>query len=377
MDFEKITAELMRLSALVENWKAGGAVVPIERDLALAELRTLYEMILFPEKSAAVVSASERDRSAAAGTETGSPESVAIRDEAPEPVAAIAGPDAADAAVEAVPDASDAAGSEPVGTAAVDAQESGTESAPEAVFAGAGPDRPVGSGAVEAVSTAALPTSGNSLFDLDKVAVRRAKHRVVMSLYGVEGPELVSAGPKPAEALREGRSDVSLPTGPASEAASGPTVSDAVPERVSDAEPVVSAAGARPASIPAGSSRNAAASGGLSASGNPEPAILGELLNSGVRTVSDVIAAPHSVVAGSAGVELITDLRKAICNNDRFLLARDLFGGDMAACEAAIDRLNEFRDLDECMIYIAEHYEWNPDCDGARLLTDLLERKLG
>ena len=57
-------------------------------------------------------------------------------------------------------------------------------------------------------------------------------------------------------------------------------------------------------------------------------------------------------------------------------IARDLFGGDMDACGRTIDRLNEFDDLDECMIYIAENFDWNPNSDGAKLLVDLIERKL-
>lgn len=102
--------------------------------------------------------------------------------------------------------------------------------------------------------------------------------------------------------------------------------------------------------------------------------MLGETLNADVTTVSDLIAvaAPQAAV----GQEPVTDLRRALCNNDRFLLARDLFGGDMAACERTVGRLNEFDDLDECMLYIAENFDWNPHTDGAKLLVDLIERKL-
>ena len=92
------------------------------------------------------------------------------------------------------------------------------------------------------------------------------------------------------------------------------------------------------------------------------------------KTVSDLIAVTTPPAA--VGQEPVADLRQALCNNDRFLLARDLFGGDMDACGRTIDRLNEFDDLDECMIYIAENFDWNPNSDGAKLLVDLIERKL-
>ena len=49
--------------------------------------------------------------------------------------------------------------------------------------------------------------------------------------------------------------------------------------------------------------------------------------------------------------EPVTDLRRAIGINDKFLMIRDLFGGDAAAYEAAIGTLNGFDDFDECMIY--------------------------
>lgn len=72
----------------------------------------------------------------------------------------------------------------------------------------------------------------------------------------------------------------------------------------------------------------------------------------------------------------MADLAAGVVQQRRFLLARDLFGGDMDACGRTIDRLNEFDDLDECMIYIAENFDWNPNSDGAKLLVDLIERKL-
>ena len=65
----------------------------------------------------------------------------------------------------------------------------------------------------------------------------------------------------------------------------------------------------------------------------------------------------------------------AIGINDKFLLIRDLFGGDGEAYEEAIGKLNAFDDFDECMIHIAENYAWNPNSDGAKFMMELLERK--
>lgn len=105
--------------------------------------------------------------------------------------------------------------------------------------------------------------------------------------------------------------------------------------------------------------------------------VLGEVIGRGVQTLADRIAAPHERTAMLAQGEPVEELRRAIGVNDRFLMIRDLFGGDASAYERTIDRLEEFDDLDDCLIYIAEQYAWDPNSDGARLLTDLLERKLG
>lgn len=105
--------------------------------------------------------------------------------------------------------------------------------------------------------------------------------------------------------------------------------------------------------------------------------VLGEVIGQGVQTLADRITAPHERTATLAQGEPVEELRRAIGVNDRFLMIRDLFAGDAAAYERTIDRLEGFDDLDDCLIHIAEQYAWDPNSDGARLLADLLERKLG
>ena len=104
-------------------------------------------------------------------------------------------------------------------------------------------------------------------------------------------------------------------------------------------------------------------------------AVLGEVINHDVQTLADTIAPPRDIASELRRSEPVTDLRRAIGLNDKFLLIRDLFGGDGEAFERAIEILNGFEDLDDCMIFIAEHYAWNPNSDGAKLLMELLERK--
>jgi hypothetical protein len=110
----------------------------------------------------------------------------------------------------------------------------------------------------------------------------------------------------------------------------------------------------------------------VSSSEDSKPAILGEVLRGDVTTLADSMASEEPTTPFNR----ITELRGAIGLNDRFLMIRDLFGGDVERFEATIDTLDEFEELDECMIYIVENFHWNPDSEAAKLIVSLLERKL-
>ena len=104
---------------------------------------------------------------------------------------------------------------------------------------------------------------------------------------------------------------------------------------------------------------------------------MGEVINPNVQTLADTLTAtaPHNI-ATELRNRPVKDLESAIGINDKFLLIRDLFEGDGVAYTETIRILDTFDDFDECMIYIALNYSWNPNSDGAKLLTELLERKL-
>ena len=104
-----------------------------------------------------------------------------------------------------------------------------------------------------------------------------------------------------------------------------------------------------------------------------QPMRLADVLASGVTVLGDKMAAAEEV---TAPFHRIDDLHKAIGLNDKFLMIRDLFDGNADKYEDTINTLNEFEDLDECMIYIVENFAWNPDLEGAKLLVSLIERKL-
>jgi hypothetical protein len=104
----------------------------------------------------------------------------------------------------------------------------------------------------------------------------------------------------------------------------------------------------------------------------PEPQRLADVMAKNVTTLADKMAEE----VPTAAFNRITEIRKAIGINDKFLLIRDLFGGDANLYEDTITHLDEFDDLDECMIFIVENFRWDPDSEGAKLLVSLIERKL-
>lgn len=106
----------------------------------------------------------------------------------------------------------------------------------------------------------------------------------------------------------------------------------------------------------------------------PPVTVLGDVVGAERTTIADSIA-PAEDVASVIGSRQLSSLRSAIGLNDKFLLIRDLFGGDNAAYEAAIDGLDGCQNLDDAMLYIFDNFEWNGESDGAQLLTELLSRR--
>ena len=233
-------------------------------------------------------------------------------------------------------------------------------------------------------------TAAPTLFGPEENANLRHRHkqRVIMSLYGNDAPSVKPQAPavpeptpapaadrvapapeRPSDERRAGRPSIAevfgrrVETGPS--AAFGRDLSEA-PAAPADGTDAGESAEADPVVHGSFADELAAAAPG---------AVLGEVINHDVQTLADTIAPPRDRASELLRNEPVTDLRRAIGINDRFLLIRDLFGGDGAAYEAAIDALNGFDNLDDCMIYIAEHYAWNPNSDGAVLLMELLERK--
>lgn len=193
-----------------------------------------------------------------------------------------------------------------------------------------------------AVAEAEKPKSEQaSLFDMEIVRRPRSSsgRRVIMSLYG-ESATSSSREEKTREKAVEPAPDAIQPV---------EQPADESPKAVSVAERIAAAQ-------------------------TEGPQVLGDVIGAGTTTLAEAVAASQPTVQNVQN-DRVNTLRAAIGINDRFIMIRDLFGGDGAAFDQAMDELDAFEDFNECLVYMST-YRWNPNSDGARMLMDLVTRKL-
>lgn len=363
MALKKIDERLVRLQRMVDSWNRNGSVPRIERDIALEELRRLYDEVLdyVPESTQSTdneecgvsdVAKEECEEHVADEVEEHTEvETSAPTTPAEESFEVVVATTSHSDLGEAFDDALDIAallglsGEDSIEEAerAMEEHREEVESTPEPaptpiVEESVPPVKeevaePIVEPAIEP-ATVERPASGG-LFDIDDIPVRSKRGRKMISLYN---------DPMPAPAVE---------TKPSAEVESVQAEQAPVIEQ----EPLQVSA---PAPVPA------------SQHVEEVPQRLGDVIAKGVTTLADAIAEEQP----TAAYNRITEIRKAIGLNDKFLMIRDLFAGDANLYEDTITRLDEFDDLDECMIFIVENFRWNPDSDGAKLLVSLLERKL-
>ena len=393
MALKRVEERLSRLANIVEKWNKSGDVPRIERDMALEELRRLYDELLDynPQHEAkpaveAAVPVVEQKAEAAVEEEScvvvkPSAESVSeevVEVDAPAVVAihedlgdafddaldidallGLSGEDSIEEAeaalsvedevVEPITPVELIEPTETLATKEPEVEEQPIVEEPaveEPAIEEPIVEEPAESKAEEVVEVAAVVEeqpaerpAGGGLFDIDDIPVRAKRGRKMISLY--DAPIKPSAPVE--EVASEPEEDIVVITNSV----------EPTPEPAPVPKPV-------PRPTPAPAPREEV------------PQRLGDVIAKGVTTLADKMAEEQP----TAPFNRITDIRKAIGLNDKFLMIRDLFGGDVNLYEDTINHLNEFDDLDECMIFIVENFRWNPDSEGAKLLVSLLERKL-
>lgn len=349
MGLKEIDKRLARLGSMVESWRGKHSVANIERDMALEELRRLYDAILdySAEQGAqprsvvrrpVVVDVASKDAEPKEEATEGSSSVVVEFDDALD-IDALLGitPDTEEIAEERPAEAV-ATEEKPNETAEEKSEEREEVPVAETPQSPETPEkRPIEDTKDEKpAEEPSAPTEEHkhtSLFDLEDIPVRSRSARRMVQLYSDDYADRTPVDPEP----------------------------DPEPKPVPRPEP-------KPAPKPEPRPQNVA-----EVVAEAKTVRVADVLGSDVTTLGDKMASDD---APTTPFNKIASLRKAIGINDKFQMIRDLFAGDAARYEATIETLDEFDDLDECMIYIVENFHWNPDSEGAKLLVSLIERKL-
>lgn len=341
MGLKEIDKRLARLGSMVESWRGKHSVANIERDMALEELRRLYDAILdySAEQGAqprsvvrrpVVVDVAGKDAEPKEEATEGSSSVVVEFDDALD-IDALLGitPDTEEiaeersaevVATEEKPNETAEEKNEEREEAPVAETPQSPESTEESPV-----EEPKAEKPAEEPSAPTEEHKHTSLFDLEDIPVRSRSARRMVQLYSDDYADRTPVDPEPDPKPKAEPEPEPKPQNVAEVVAEAKTV------RVAD------------------------------------------VLGSDVTTLGDKMASDD---APTTPFNKIASLRKAIGINDKFQMIRDLFAGDAARYEATIETLDEFDDLDECMIYIVENFHWNPDSEGAKLLVSLIERKL-
>lgn len=438
MDLKTVQTELRRLAAMAERWRQPHDIAPIERDLMLARLRDIYESVAFglaaeapqPAETAALPAADvapapvgreeppqpavgrEPTAETSAGPASASEqepkvfeaapgETPAVASEQPTPVPSaptLFGNDADpvrhrrkqrvimslyDTAIDPPVRPKASAKEEPAtvrNSEPIDLERFAIGSV-ESLLA----DEPAVTVVPEATATSVAPAvpeapktpvgTTEPTIEVAKPVAAEAPQPLAEACAGMPAAEC----PEPSPAVAPEEALAVEPAAAEAETAESSGAVEAI-EAIEDSVAVETAGGPveTPAETPAETSAEASAAAERPAPIAPSPdpvPVLGEVIAPHVQTLADTLAPQHEVAGDRLGREPIADLRHAVGINDKFLLIRDLFDGNGALYEITIRRLDEFERFDDCMIYIAEHFAWNPNSDGAKLMMELLERK--
>ena len=387
MNITLIKQEIERLNSIVSAWNEGESVSAIERDLALSKLANLYELVRFGENNSTVeVGAPVAPVAAVAPAQTTAeePENVTEDDEQeveveiifaeededfgseetdeeeneevekPTVAPAVEVSPAVEPTVEPEPEVEVTPQPEPVQEPAPEPTPTPTPTptpAPVVEATPAAEPEPINEPA-PAPQPEPTPTveqqpaerpkrkpSMESLFGADEIQRKpRSKHQRMMAIYSdpQQKPEKVVDISKIFDIDEDENFEISV-------SSNTPAAKHVNPNTVNNVA-------------------------------TNETTILADTIAPATTTLADTIVAPAPLAEELTSART-TSLRRAIGLNDKFLMTRDLFDGDNEAFEEAISALDECETLDDCMIYIVENYEWNPDSEGAKFIMQLLERK--
>lgn len=101
--------------------------------------------------------------------------------------------------------------------------------------------------------------------------------------------------------------------------------------------------------------------------------VLGETLVKDKKAINDLLSKPE--IQDSKVQAPVSDLKKAIGINDRFLFIRELFGGDTQFFNDSIEKINTFTSFEEAKTYISTNFNWKEGSEAESHFMHLLKRR--
>jgi hypothetical protein len=71
----------------------------------------------------------------------------------------------------------------------------------------------------------------------------------------------------------------------------------------------------------------------------------------------------------------VSDLRKALGINDRFLFQRELFGGNSDLLNQTLDQLNQMQSFEDARSFLTTNFNWTSDNEAVTDFWELVERR--
>jgi hypothetical protein len=107
-----------------------------------------------------------------------------------------------------------------------------------------------------------------------------------------------------------------------------------------------------------------------------KPPVLGDKFQGTKKFRNEALGAGKKDMASKLQNKPIHDLTKAIGINDKFLYTKELFNGNAELYAKTIQKLNEFSDINDALIFIQENFSWDDKNEAANQLMELVRRKL-
>lgn len=107
---------------------------------------------------------------------------------------------------------------------------------------------------------------------------------------------------------------------------------------------------------------------------SPSKSVIGEVLGKDNKSLNEQLSKNNSP-SESSFQGAISDLKKAIGINDRFLFQRELFNSNSEVYNQVIDQINEMHNYESAIAFIKGNFNWNTEDEATITFLELVKRR--